>query len=131
MNTDKHNTFRLSEDEWQRAKSCMREHLEFRASERRMSHYSELEQVILEQEQVTVEAWSVEMNWMLGEIADDCHDGHVPLLTALVTHRSGDLEPGMGFYEKSRDLGYSIPPQEGYIFWATMTQDCFKHWGFS
>jgi hypothetical protein len=107
----------------------MRTFLEEQASKRHMTHYSELEAVVWAQEGVRVEAWSPEMNWMLGEIADDCHAEGLPLLTAIVTHRSGDLEPGTGFYAKARSLGYNFAPTESYVFWARTTQDCFKHWG--
>lgn len=129
MNKSRHQTFRLSEDQWQRGKTAMRSFIEAKAAARQMTHYSELESVVRAEEGVTVPAWSPEMNWMLGEIADDCHDEGLPLLTAIVTHRSGDLEPGSGFYEKARALGYRFDASEAYLFWAGQTQECFKYWG--
>ena len=48
MNTSGHKTFRLSEDEWQRAKACVRRFLEEQSAARNMTDYSEVEAVVRE-----------------------------------------------------------------------------------
>jgi hypothetical protein len=34
------------------------------------------------------------------------HEAERPALTSIVTHKYGDKEPGSGFYEMARSLGY-------------------------
>ena len=47
-----------------------------------------------------------------------------PALTSIVTHKYGDKEPGKGFYDKARELGYRF--SEPYVFWIQQVQDVFK-----
>ncbi len=44
-----------------------------------------------------------------------------------MTHKSGDLEPGAGFYQEARALGYQF--DEPYVFWAQQVQDVFTQCG--
>ena len=56
------------------------------------------------------------MNHLLGEIfEEECLAGR-PALTAIVTHKDGDLEPGAGVYEMAEKLGYRI--DEPNVFWS-------------
>ena len=74
-----------------------------------------------------VEPFSELMNHLLGEILEDDHANHRPLITSIVTHKYGDKEPGDGFYDKARSLGYRF--NEPFVFWSTQVQEVFKMYG--
>ncbi len=46
------------------------------------------------------------------------------MLTALVVHKSGDYQPGPGFFELARQLGHSVKEIEK--FWIQGQQICAK-----
>ncbi len=41
---------------------------------------------------------------ILGEIGEELHGKDLPMLTAVVVHKGGDLRPGAGFYELAESL---------------------------
>jgi hypothetical protein len=67
------------------------------------------------------------MSHLLGAVFEDEYADGRPALTSIVTHKHGDKEPGGGFYDKARRLGYRF--KEPYIFWAQQLQDVFKRYG--
>jgi hypothetical protein len=67
------------------------------------------------------------MNHLLGAIFRDEHEAGRPALTALVTHKHGDKEPGPGFYDMARKLGISFG--EPYVYWSTQVQQVFQRYG--
>lgn len=76
---------------------------------------------------VPVDAYSALMNHLLGAVFEDEHDADRPLLTAIVTHKDGDKEPGDGFYDMARRLAYRF--DEPLVFWSTEVQEVFKAHG--
>jgi hypothetical protein len=90
------------------------------AVNRQMTWYSQVAAAVTA---VHVEPYSSLMNHLLGAILEDEHEAGRPLLTAIVTHKNGDLEPGPGFYEMARSLGYRFG--KPYVFWSTQVQDIF------
>ena len=74
-----------------------------------------------------VEPHSALMNHLLGAVYEREHAAGRPALTAIVTHKQGDLEPGPGFYEMSRALGYRF--NQDYVFWSTQVQKVFTAHG--
>jgi len=78
---------------------------------------------------VPLDPHSALMNHLLGAVFEQEHGAQCPALTALVTHKYGDLEPGTGFYEMARALGYRYRQAERYLFWAEAVQDVFKEYG--
>ena len=44
--------------------------------------------------------------------------------TSIVTHKDGDKEPGPGFYDMARKLGYRF--DEPFVFWGSQVQEVFK-----
>ena len=64
------------------------------------------------------------MNHLLGAILEDEKAVGNPLLTAIVTHKDGDKEPGPGFYEMAKKLGYEF--SDALTFWALQVQEVFK-----
>ncbi|WP_433318647.1 hypothetical protein [Micromonospora chersina] len=116
--------FGLSDEQWSAAKQELRTAVLEAAYERRMTCYSE---VAAKVSAVHVDAYSALLNHLLGAILEDEQRGARPLLTAIVTHKSGDLEPGPGFYEMARSLGHTF--DDPLSFWATQVQDVFKTHG--
>jgi hypothetical protein len=113
--------FGLTDADWETAKQELRSAILQAAGDRRMTCYSE----VAPQVHVTnVDAYSTLLNYLLGEISSDEHAEGRPLLTAIVTHKDGDREPGPGFYEMARSLGYRFA--DPVVFWAAQVQEVFK-----
>lgn len=116
--------FGLSDDEWETALQEMRDAIMTAARERRMTFYSEVAAAVTV---VEVQPFSPLMNHLLGAIFDEEHRGGRPLLTSIVTHKNDDMEPGSGFYDMARSLGYRFDAP--YVFWAEQVQDVFTRYG--
>ena len=116
--------FGLTTDEWEQAKDQLRRAILAAAWERRMAHYAEVARAVTV---TTVDPHSGLMNHLLGEIFEEEHAVGRPALTSIVTHKDGDKEPGPGFYEQARSLGYQF--DEPYVFWSTQVQNVFKEHG--
>jgi hypothetical protein len=106
--------FGLSDDQWEAAVDEVRAAILEAAHEYRMTWYGE---VAAKVSVVPLEPYSALMNHLLGEVFDEEHATSRPALTSLVTHKDGDKEPGPGFYEMAKSLGYHF--DEPYVFWAT------------
>lgn len=117
-------TFGLSLDEWNEAKAELRSAILGFAWQRQMTYYS---QVAPKVTVIQLNPHSELMNHLLGAILEDENAEHRPLLTAIVTHKDGDKEPGPGFYEMAKKLGYRF--DEPYVFWSTQVTGVFKAHG--
>jgi hypothetical protein len=113
--------FGLTGAQWEDAKSELRQAILDAAYNRRMTWYGECSPKVTTTD---VDAHSALMNHLLGAVFQDEHDAGRPLLTAIVTHKDGDKEPGDGFYDMARSLGYSF--DEPFVFWSTQVQEVFK-----
>jgi hypothetical protein len=118
--------FGLSYEEWGAAKAELREAILDAAYDRRMTWYGEIASKV---SSVQLDPYSGAMNHLLGAIFEDEYRVGRPALTSIVTHKYGDKEPGSGFYEMARSLGYRF--SEPYLFWAEQVQDVFKLHGRS
>jgi hypothetical protein len=116
--------FGLRDEQWDAAKAEVREAILEAAYERRMTWYGEVASKV---SAVPLDPYSALMNHLLGAVFEDEHEAGRPVLTSIVTHKYGDKEPGSGFYEMARSLGYQF--REPYIFWAQQVQDVFKLYG--
>jgi hypothetical protein len=114
-------TFGLTDAEWQTAIAELRAAILKAAADRRMTSYGEIAPQVTV---VHVDAFSPLMNHLLGAIFREEHEAGRPALTALVTHKHGDKEPGPGFYDMARELGISF--DEPYVYWSTQVQEVFK-----
>lgn len=114
-------TFGLSEREWAEATDQLRRAILDAAWDRRMTYYSEVAPRVTA---VQVDPFSALMNHLLGAVCEGEREAGRPMLTAIVTHKNGDKEPGPGFYDMARILGYQFT--EPYVFWSTQVQDVFK-----
>jgi hypothetical protein len=116
--------FGLSDQEWDAAKAEVREAILEAAYDRRMTWYGEVASNV---STVALDPYSALMNYLLGAVFEDEREAGRPALTSIVTHKYGDKEPGVGFYEMARSLGYQF--REPYVFWAQQVQDVFKLYG--
>jgi len=116
--------FGLSDQQWDAAKAEVREAILEAAYDRRMTWYGEVASSV---SAVPLDPYSALMNHLLGAVFEDEREAGRPALTSIVTHKYGDKEPGAGFYEMARSLGYQF--REPYIFWAQQVQDVFKLYG--
>lgn len=116
--------FGLTDEQWASAKGEVREAILNAAYDRRMTWYSEVADGVSAAE---LDPHSALMSALLGAVFEDEHEAGRPALTSIVTHKYGDKEPGPGFYDKARALGYRF--SEPYIFWAQQVQAVFKAHG--
>ncbi len=88
--------------DWNKAKEEMRRILVDRARVRGMIPYSELVSQI---STIQMEPESYALAAMLGEISREEDDAGRGMLTVIVVHKSGDMQPGPGFFELAKELG--------------------------
>jgi hypothetical protein len=117
-------TFGLTDGEWAIAKQELRQAILDAAWRRQMTWYGEIAPQV---KVVHVQPFSALMNHLLGAILEDEVAAGRPLLTAIVTHKYGDKEPGDGFYDMARKLGYQF--NEPFVFWSTQVQEVFTSHG--
>lgn len=94
------------------ARSQLREAVLEAAQDRRMTTCTE---VLVKVTPIPVEPHSPVLSHLLGEVLEEEHDATGLALTALVTHKTGDLEPGGGFYKMARKSGFTLSDQ--HEFW--------------
>ena len=116
--------FGLSDEQWAAAKDELRKAILAAAWDRRMTSYSEVAHAVAV---VPLDPYSALMNHLLGDIFREEHEAGRPALTSIVTHKDGDKEPGEGFYEMARGLGYRL--DEPFVFWSMQVQEVFKRYG--
>lgn len=88
--------------EWDEAKAEMREALVERAKVRRMIPYSQLVEKITT---IELEPNSFALATMLGEVSTEQAESDRGMLSVLVVHKAGDMQPGPGFFELAEELG--------------------------
>ncbi len=98
---------------WEAAKAEARGAMVARARDRAMISYSELVGKITA---IRLEAHDPRLSTLLDEIStEEDAVGH-GMLSALVVHKVGDMEPGKGFYDLARSLGRTFSaPQKFWI----------------
>lgn len=102
MGADVANYFDIADSDWQRGKDEMRKILCRVAAKRAMIAYSELSSEV---RSIRIEPFGLPMSEMLGEISEEEDAAGRGLLTVIVVHKSGDMEPGVGFYDLAAKLG--------------------------
>ena len=94
--------FGYSIADWNKAKEEMRRILIERAKVRGMISYSEL---VAQMRTIYITPESYALAAMLGEISRAEDAVGRGMLTVIVVHKSGDMQPGPGFFELARELG--------------------------
>lgn len=92
-----------SEAQWETGKRELKEILRRRAAERGMMPYSELSSKLTT---ILLPAFGAGMSEMLGQVSEEEEAEGRGLLTVIVVHKYGDMEPGQGFYDLAEKLGY-------------------------
>lgn len=87
---------------WGDAKAEAREIMIARARMRGMIPYSDLARQI---RSISLQAFDQRFFHFLGEIAQSEDAADRGMLTAVVVHKAGDMQPGPGFYELAKYLG--------------------------
>ena len=88
--------------EWNAAKDEMRQALIERARLRGMIPYSDLVDQVTT---ITLEPNSPALAAMLGEISTEEDAAGRGMLSVIVVHKVGDMQPGPGFFELAKELG--------------------------
>ncbi len=74
---------------------------------------------------VKMEPHDTRLAHFLGEISTEEHEAGRPLITALVVHKH-DLQPGKGFFDLSRALGFSFVDE--IAFWSDQIERLRIQW---
>ena len=96
------NDYGFSGPEWEAAKKEARAILIEVARRKGRIAYSELAKEI---RSIEIEAHDPRMFHLLGEISTEEEKAGRGMLTAIVVHKSGDMQPGPGFFELAKSLG--------------------------
>jgi molybdopterin synthase catalytic subunit len=87
---------------WDAAKNEARQVMIGYARARRMIPYSDLVHQITH---IRLQAHDARLSHFLGEIATEEDEQGRDLLTVVVVHKSGDMQPGPGFFELAQSRG--------------------------
>jgi len=91
----------FSKGAWMAAKSEAKAALVAWAKVRGMMPYSEL---VREIRAVTLESHDTRLFHLLGQLSSEEAEAGRGMITALVVHKSGDMQPGPGFFELAQRL---------------------------
>jgi molybdopterin synthase catalytic subunit len=92
----------FSNDDWGAAKEEARDAMIAKAKLRGMITYSDLVKSI---RRIKLDPHDIRLSHMLGEISSEEDRSGRGMLTVVVVHKVGDMEPGPGFYELAKTLG--------------------------
>lgn len=111
---------------WAAAKDEIKNILIEKAKERAMIPYSEL---VAQVKAVTFNAFDQRLFAALGQLSVEEHEAGRPLLSVLVVHKSGDMQPGEGFFELAKALGRDT--SDVLKTWISEVQRVYQHWNKS
>jgi hypothetical protein len=113
----------FAQSDWGAAKDEARAIMIRRAMARNVISYSELVSQI---SRIRLDPHDARLDHFLGEISSEEDSKNRGMLTVLVVHKSGDLEPGKGFYELASSLGRDVSDREKC--WAEELQRVYEIW---
>lgn len=116
-------SFDIPVDKWNAAKEEIRRVLVERAKARAMIPYSELVGLV---RSVNFNAYDQRLFAILGQVSMDEHQAGRPLLSVLVVHKTGDMQPGEGFFELAESLGRNT--SDVLKAWIAEVQKVYQHW---
>lgn len=117
------NKFGFSPGAWHDAKEEVRAILIEHAKARSFITYSQLAPQITA---VNVEYHDPRLNALLGEVATEEEQRGRGLLSVLVVHKLGDMQPGKGFYELAKWFNRTIADHTR--FWVDEFNRVFDYW---
>src|SRR6266511_4745557 len=89
-------SFDVPSEQWAAAKEEIRRVLIEKARNRAMIPYTELVGLV---KSVRFNAYDQRLFAILGQISVEEHEEGRPMLAVLVVHKTGDMQPGQGFFE--------------------------------
>lgn len=116
--------FGFTQAKWDDAKEQARTLMITRASVRGMIPYSELTAKITA---IPLAPDSAALAALLGEISTEEDGAGRGMLSVIVVHKVGDMEPGRGFYELATQLGK--PTEDQMAFWVAELHRVHAQWG--
>lgn len=113
----------FDEDRWQQAKNEAREVMYKVAKQERTIAYSNL---VTRIRSIQIDAHDPRLAHFLGQIAREDDNNGLGLTTVVVVHKSGDQEPGPGFFEMAESQGHEV--QDQTEFWLEELKRVYKKW---
>jgi molybdopterin synthase catalytic subunit len=96
------NSHGFTSEKWENAKHEVKDILAARAKVRGMIPYSHL---VAQIKSVRLEAHDQRLFHLLGEISEEENAPGRGMLSVIVVHKVGDMQPGPGFFELAKRLG--------------------------
>lgn len=115
--------FGFTSAEWKRAKKEALRILSTRAAERGMIPYGDLAREVTS---IKFEPHQSSLWWLIGEISEDEDKAGHGMLSVIVVHKHGDMEPGTGFFELAETLGRDVTDRTA--FWVSELHQVHDYW---
>lgn len=115
--------FGHSNDAWNKAKQEAIEAMVRRARVRGMIPYSDL---VAEIQAIRFNAHDSTFHHMLGEISVEEDAAGRGMLSVIVVHKHGDMQPGPGFFELAHSLGHKTT--DVLEFWVSELHKVHRYW---
>ena len=109
--------------QWDTAKEQARVILIECATDKRWISYTDLVGQI---SALSLEPYDVRLFHLLGEISSDEDKAGRGMLTAFVVHKTGDKQPGPGFYDLAKSLGKKV--KDPVEFWVSEFNKVHDYW---
>ena len=113
----------FSHEQWSAAKLEIAELLSARAKLRGMIPYSELVATL---KSVRLEPRDQRLFQLLGEVSSEEDAAGRGMLSVIVVHKSGDMQPGPGFFELAKKLGRNT--SDILMCWVKELKKVHAHW---
>lgn len=113
----------FTQADWDEAKKQARTLMIVRAGVRGMIPYSELTANVTA---IRLTPDSAALAALLGEISTEEDNAGRGMLSVIVVHKTGDMEPGRGFYELATRLGK--PTEDQMAFWIAELHRIYAQW---
>jgi hypothetical protein len=113
----------FTDAEWATGVAEMTEILSQRARSRGMITYSDLSR---ELRNIEIAHHDPAMGFMLGQISTHESQNGRGMLSVIVVHKYGDMEPGSGFYECAEFLGFDVSNR--VEFWISELHTVHAYW---
>jgi hypothetical protein len=117
------NPFGFTEAQWSAAKAEAKGILAEHAKRRQMVPYSDF---VRKLHSIRLEHHDPRLFHFLGEISVEENEAGRGMLTALVVHKHGGMQPGPGFFELAKKLGHKTSDIEK--FWIDEVKKVFAAW---
>jgi len=113
----------FDEGDWELAKNQAREVMYKVAAHEKTIAYSDL---VAQIEAVYMDPHDPRLAHFLGQIASEDDDNGLGLTTVVVVHKTGDMQPGPGFFEMAEGQGRVVnDPTE---FWVEELKRVYEQW---